>query len=869
MSSITPPLRASGSSNPDEADTSNTIGGGKVGGGGEREAHTGISPSLLRLNLMPPPLTLPLQQQEEDRKKKKKSRKKEEQNGKKKSKKGRAATIHLDSSPVKSSSSSSRRKRHQSHSRKNSPLSASYEENENETILSKSASTTPRTLQTQKSFSIYELAAALGQRKDQLTNSFSASSSAILSPSSSASSSGSSGQLSLDEERDKNKYLSSSKQRNRSVTADPPLIRSFSLSKTQDETETTKEKAVEEERDEEEMMEQRDRFVREVLTMESNYLKNLEILVQVYARKLQSWEELSRKQAIGLIFTQFEGFLDQHSRFQQSMKRRVDEASWNVKTSHFSDIFLKEGGFMRTYGAYFLSYVYSVNAINKLKAKSRTFAAFLDTCDKQAEETGMTTLDSLLICPIQQIPRYALLFSKLMEVTPESHPDYNNTAKALRMLKNLNTELNEKKRQAEQAVAAKKETEEILSRSNEKLRRVKKPKVKKSLLCLKLQTSNLQILERLSAVECPSSGVEVYGCCIEGWLCAMKQHQSAEDFAILEQELNILEGLPYHMNIERYLFHEFVDNKLRVFTTRYDCNLRHVLDLRIKLQAKHPEDDYSLSTSQIVSYALDIIRGLEFLHEHRIVHRELQPENILGFFEPSTLLFKHLAIGNFEHAKKITSSASTRKRSLLTSSSSSGVGGGGSIRGVAPEVLASFGIGSSSNLLSLPSSSSSSLSASTSPRTLSSGNINNSQREEASNGLHHQQHARYSYAADVWSFGMVLYELITFNKPYVDEKEDHLVMEKIARGERPPLLLPSSPRNGDHKNEKEGTEGEEAGKKKKKTKKPVQQQQQRTREHKDLIPLISLFEDCTEFHPEKRPNAAHIKQALLEILEED
>lgn len=44
----------------------------------------------------------------------------------------------------------------------------------------------------------------------------------------------------------------------------------------------------------------------------------------------------------------------------------------------------------------------------------------------------------------------------------------------------------------------------------------------------------------------------------------------------------------------------------------------------------------------------------------------------------------------------------------------------------------------------------------------------------------------YSFAADVYSFGMVLYEMMTLNQPYHECKAFSSVI-KIISGEKPPL----------------------------------------------------------------------------------
>eukprot|EP01086_Lenisia_limosa_P011694 TRINITY_DN38092_c0_g1_i1.p2 TRINITY_DN38092_c0_g1~~TRINITY_DN38092_c0_g1_i1.p2 ORF type:complete len:100 (-),score=8.09 TRINITY_DN38092_c0_g1_i1:98-361(-) len=50
---------------------------------------------------------------------------------------------------------------------------------------------------------------------------------------------------------------------------------------------------------------------------------------------------------------------------------------------------------------------------------------------------GTSPLPSLLIAPIQRIPRYILLMSTLVQNTPKDHPDYRPSKNALQLLKRL------------------------------------------------------------------------------------------------------------------------------------------------------------------------------------------------------------------------------------------------------------------------------------------------------------------------------------------------------------------------------------------------------------------------------------------------
>jgi hypothetical protein len=57
-------------------------------------------------------------------------------------------------------------------------------------------------------------------------------------------------------------------------------------------------------------------------------------------------------------------------------------------------------------------------------------------------------IDSLLIMPVQRMPRYAMLIRELIKYTDKDHPDYGNLDKALKNIEEVTAYLNEKKREA-------------------------------------------------------------------------------------------------------------------------------------------------------------------------------------------------------------------------------------------------------------------------------------------------------------------------------------------------------------------------------------------------------------------------------------
>uniref|UniRef100_A0A7S1Y5A0 Protein kinase domain-containing protein n=1 Tax=Grammatophora oceanica TaxID=210454 RepID=A0A7S1Y5A0_9STRA len=142
------------------------------------------------------------------------------------------------------------------------------------------------------------------------------------------------------------------------------------------------------------------------------------------------------------------------------------------------------------------------------------------------------------------------------------------------------------------------------------------------------------------------------------------------------------------------------------------------LDLRMKERSK-------LVDQRLGSVGLDVARGMEYLHRHRIIFRDLKPSNV-GFGPDGTA-----KIFDFGLAREVIDS----KRRMT--------GNTGSLRYMAPEV---------------------------------------NRREH------------YGLSADIYSYGVMLWEMCTLHKPYKGmNKEEHAEMV-IHKGFRPKInAVPGSP----------------------------------------------------------------------------
>ena len=108
-------------------------------------------------------------------------------------------------------------------------------------------------------------------------------------------------------------------------------------------------------------------------------------------------------------------------------------SNWNEQ-SIIADIFVKLAPFLKMYNQYSNSYDNALVVLAKC-IKVEKFALLVEECDAT---TGLSArLDSLLIAPIQRIPRYTLLLSEIKKHTPEGHPDQVNLDKAIPLLQEV------------------------------------------------------------------------------------------------------------------------------------------------------------------------------------------------------------------------------------------------------------------------------------------------------------------------------------------------------------------------------------------------------------------------------------------------
>ncbi|TKY59566.1 Mitogen-activated protein kinase kinase kinase 1 [Spatholobus suberectus] len=181
--------------------------------------------------------------------------------------------------------------------------------------------------------------------------------------------------------------------------------------------------------------------------------------------------------------------------------------------------------------------------------------------------------------------------------------------------------------------------------------------------------------------------------------------QGKQSIFQLRQEITLLSKFE-HENIVRYYGSDEDKSKLYIF-----------LELMSKGSLASLYQKYSLNDSQVSAYTRQILRGLKYLHDHDVVHRDIKCANILVDVNGAVKL------ADFGLAK------ATKFNDVKSSK--------GSPYWMAPEVV----------------------------------NLKNQ---------------GYGLAADIWSLGCTVLEMLTRKPPYSD-LEGMQALFRIGRGEPPPI----------------------------------------------------------------------------------
>merc|ERR1712137_1319234 len=187
------------------------------------------------------------------------------------------------------------------------------------------------------------------------------------------------------------------------------------------------------------MMVVREKVARELVATEVTYCNAIKSVVTEF---LKPAESILKKQYITEIFSNIDQLQSLHSNILEDLQKCVE--SWEEE-SCIAAVFMTLVPYLKLYKAYCANYNGAVLRVSERSNSSHKFASLLQA----KKETVGFDLCSLLIQPIQRIPRYRLLFEELLKHTPPEHPDYAPISNTLVSIQEVAKYVNESVRAKE------------------------------------------------------------------------------------------------------------------------------------------------------------------------------------------------------------------------------------------------------------------------------------------------------------------------------------------------------------------------------------------------------------------------------------
>ncbi|XP_004363962.2 hypothetical protein CAOG_03123, partial [Capsaspora owczarzaki ATCC 30864] len=180
----------------------------------------------------------------------------------------------------------------------------------------------------------------------------------------------------------------------------------------------------------------------EIVSTERSYVKHLHQMQELYYEPLKK-KGLLKPEELATIFPNVQSLLGINETLLKDLDERVK--AWDAQTTTIGDVFKRMAPFLKLYETYCNQHGTATQMLSRCQTKSENFSSFLKT----TAASCFQTLDSLLLMPIQRIPRYNLLLEDLLKHTPEEHPDAEKLTEAVVSLRKISYDLNENIRRIE------------------------------------------------------------------------------------------------------------------------------------------------------------------------------------------------------------------------------------------------------------------------------------------------------------------------------------------------------------------------------------------------------------------------------------
>ncbi|VDM45743.1 unnamed protein product [Toxocara canis] len=159
------------------------------------------------------------------------------------------------------------------------------------------------------------------------------------------------------------------------------------------------------------------------------------------------------------IFYKIPEILIHHQHFLAALRDRLDNFQSDTRIGDVLLSHFKKQSMIETYIAFVDNFKFAKQSIIEARAKPAFEKYYMRCC---RDHRNKLDLDSLLISPVQRVPRYELILKQIVKHTSVEHSDYENLLLAQKHIHELATTINRQKEESEEMEQRLREIEAIV-----------------------------------------------------------------------------------------------------------------------------------------------------------------------------------------------------------------------------------------------------------------------------------------------------------------------------------------------------------------------------------------------------------------------
>ncbi|XP_065348598.1 intersectin-2 isoform X1 [Cloeon dipterum] len=187
-------------------------------------------------------------------------------------------------------------------------------------------------------------------------------------------------------------------------------------------------------------------YITELIETEQSYINDMTVVHEAFEKPLLESNVIS-KEDVEKIFVNWKDILQCNCVFLSALRVRRD-MSPGGEIRMIGDILCENLPRMAAYARFFSCQLRAADLLQYHTENTPEFRSFVRQCEIQSVAKGLP-LSSFLIKPMQRITKYPLIIKKILENTPEDHPDHQNLEEAMASAEEFCTLVNEGVRERE------------------------------------------------------------------------------------------------------------------------------------------------------------------------------------------------------------------------------------------------------------------------------------------------------------------------------------------------------------------------------------------------------------------------------------